>query len=372
MGMMKGGVAMAISESEVLILLKEGKHYLLLNAGDRLHLVTVNNRLTEDKENALLEMYPCSEMAMSEFGISYTVIHKKDLNGVSIGGTDAGCELSLMMEKTKSKYVLSDDTTQQLLDDYFKGIKRMEPSKRKMPKSPDQWRKQAQDPAILKKMKNVRYVMIAAIVIFNACFLFRVAPYKLWIVLCMLCSAACLALAIKYPECFTLLDLEDKKRKPKYGIGLGWLSTFPLMLLTVRTLYMNVLQLGRLFVYAAILTVALTILLWFFVKELRNHSAGFAAVILALLFGSIGIVGQMNYLLDASTEEIAVYTVLDLDRHTTRRSKFYRCTITLDDGEEYRMNISQEAYNSLTVGDQIQVAHREGGLGLEYIYLVEE
>lgn len=363
---------MAINESEVLILLKEGKHYLLLNAGDRFHLVTANNRLTEEKENALLAMYPCSETAMSELGISYTVIHKKNLKGVSIGGADAGCELSLMMGKTKSKYVLSDDISQQLLEDYFKGIKRTEHSKRKLPKSPDQWCKQAQDPETLKKMKNVNYVMIAATVIFDICFLCRVAPYKLWIVLCMLCSVACLILAIRYPAYFTLLDLEDKKHKPKYGIGLGWISTFPLILLTIRTLYMNILQLGRLFVYAAILTAVLAVLLWIFVKELRNHTAGFAAVILALLIGSIGVVGQMNYLLGTSTEEIAVYTIMALDRHSTRRSKSYRCTIILEDGEKYRMNISRDAYKRFTVGDRIQVARREGGLGLEYIYLVEE
>ena len=363
---------MAISEREGLILLKEGKHYLLLNAGDRFHLVTVNNSLTENKENALLSMYPCSEAAMSELGISYTVIHKKDLKCVSIGGADAGCELSLVIGKTKSKYVLSDDSTPQLLDDYFKGIKRIEPSKRKLPKSPDQWRKQAQDPETLKKMKIVRYAMIAAIVIFDAFFLFRVAPYKLWIVLCMLSSATCLVLAIKYPVYFTLLDLEDKKRKPKYGIGLGWLSTFPLMLLAARTLYMNVLQLGKLFVFASVLTVILAVLLWILAKEFRNHSAGFAAVILALLIGCIGVVGQMNYLLDTSTEEITVCTVMDLDRHSTRRSKSYRCTIMLENGEECRMNISRETYKKLSVGDKVQVAHREGGLGLEYIYLVEE
>lgn len=363
---------MAISKNEVLILLKEGKHYFLLNAGNRLHLINLNDRFTEDKENKLFSMYPCSEALISEFDITYTTIYKKDLRGVSFGGADTGCELSLLTGKTKSKYVLSDDTAPELLDDYFKGIKRMKPSKRKLPKSPDQWRKQAQDPEILQKMKILRYVIVAGTVISCACFLFRVAPYKLWITLCMLCSAACLILASKYPAYFTLLDLEDKKHRPKYGIGLGWISTFPLMLLTVRTLYMNVLQLGRLFVYAAIFTAILAVLLWVIVKELRNHSAGFAAMVLALLVGSMGVVGQMNYLLDTSTEEITAYTVMELKQHSSRRNRSYQCTITLQDGEEYKMNISREAYKELTVGDQIQVAHRKGGLGLEYIYLVED
>ena len=145
---------MAINENEVMVLLNSGKHYLLLNAGDRLHLVNVNDRLTEEKEKRLLAIYPCSEAAISELDISYTVIHKKDLKGVAVGGTVAGCELSLLIGKTKSKYVLSDDTTQQLIDAYFKGVKRMDASKRKMPKSPDQWRKQAQDPAIVQNMKS--------------------------------------------------------------------------------------------------------------------------------------------------------------------------------------------------------------------------
>ena len=70
---------MAINENEVMVLLNSGKHYLLLNAGDRLHLVNVNDRLTEEKENRLLAIYPCSEAAISELDISYTVIHKKDL-----------------------------------------------------------------------------------------------------------------------------------------------------------------------------------------------------------------------------------------------------------------------------------------------------
>lgn len=363
---------MAINENEVLVLLNSGKHYLLLNAGDRLHLVNVNDRLTEEKENRLLAIYPCSEVAMSEFDISYTVIHKKDLKGVAVGGTDAGCELSLLIGKTKSKYVLSDDTTQQLIDAYFKGVKRMDASKRKIPKSPDQWRKQAQDPAIVQNMKIVRNAMIAATVIIEACFLFQAAPYKLWIILSILCSVACLVLAIKYPAYFTLLDLADKKQKPKYGIGLGWLLAFPLILLALRSLHINFMQFGKMLVCAAVLTAVLAIFLWIFVKKLRHHSGGFAAIILALLVGSIGIVGQMNYVLDTSPEKIATYTVVDLDRHRTRRSASYRCTIILENGKEYKMDIGREAYMSLTVGDQIQVACREGGLGLEYIYLVEE
>ena len=363
---------MAIHENEVLILLREGKQYLLLNAGDRLHLIAVNNRLTDAKEAQLMDIYPCSEEAMSELDISCTTILKKDIKGVAIGGIDAGCELSLFTRKTKSKYLLSDDTTQQMVNDYFKGIKRIDASKRKLPKAPDQWRKQSQDPEVLQKMKIVRYVLIAVTIIFPMCFLFRVTPYKMWIVLCMLSSVACIALAIRYPAYFTLLDLEDKKHRPKHGIGLGWLSTFPLLVLTVRTLYMNFVHMGRLFVYAAILAVAVSVCLWFFVKELQNHYAGFAAVVLAILVGCVGVIGQMNYLLDTSAEEISAYTVLDLDRHSTRRSRTYQCAILLEDGKEYRMNISREAYEKLTVGDQIQVAHCEGALGLEYIYLVEE
>lgn len=363
---------MTSNESKVLILLKDGKHYLLLNGGDRVHLVNVNDRLTEEKENQLLAMYPCSEAAMSELDISYTVIHKKDLKGVAVGGVDAGCELSLVMGKTKSKYTLSDDTTQQMIDDYFKGIKRMDASRRKLPKSPDQWRKQAQDPEILPKMKMIRYVMFALSIVSVLCFLLKIEPYKLWILLSILCSGTCLFLAIRFPEYFTLLDIEEKKCKMKYGLGIGWLTILPMVFLALRTLYMNFLQFWSMLLYAGIFAVVLMVVIYVSIKEIRLHYIGLAPIILSLLLTSVGIVGQVNYLVDTSPEEIRDYTVIDLDQRTGRRRNHYQCTIMLENGEEYRMDISREAYKRLTIGDQIQVAHREGGLGLEYIYLLEE
>lgn len=364
---------MGIKENGYLMLLKAGKHYLLLNGGDRLHLINVNDRLTEETEEQLLKVYPCEEAIIAKLGISYTTILKKNLRGVAVGGEDAGCELSLFIGKTKNKYELSEDTTQQVISDYFVGIKRMEANKRKLPKAPDQWRKQVQDAEVLQKMKTVRNALLVVEIICSGCFLFRVAPYKLWIILCILCSVVCILLAIKYPVYFTLLDLEDKKRKPKYGIGLGWLSTFSLLWLTYRTCFVNFIQWGRLLLYGVILTIAIAILLWILVKELRNCSVGFMAIVLALLFGAIGIVGQTNYLLDHSAEETEVYTVLDLDQQRGRRGyRAYICTILLENGKECRIKISAESYNSLSIGDSIAVVHREGGLGLEYVYLLEE
>ena len=83
--MMKRGEAM----NPHLILLQKGKHSLLIRYPDRLHLIEVNRKLTEEAEEKLLNGV-FSDSALDELGLTRETIHLRDLRGVAVGGPETG------------------------------------------------------------------------------------------------------------------------------------------------------------------------------------------------------------------------------------------------------------------------------------------
>ena len=110
---------MAIGDGAFLLLQQRDKLYMLLGKAGKYHLITVDRRFTPEKEEKLLSLYPCSEAALRELGITFTAL---SVRGVASAGWEAGDELLLYVGKKKQRYVLSDDTSQACMDALFAGV----------------------------------------------------------------------------------------------------------------------------------------------------------------------------------------------------------------------------------------------------------
>lgn len=110
---------MAVREGEYLLLEQRGRQFMLLRSGNRFHLFTVDKRFTEEREEKLMQLYPCSEETLRELGLTFTAWY---VRGVAASGCDAGEELILYVGKKKHRYVLSDDSTREQMATMFDGV----------------------------------------------------------------------------------------------------------------------------------------------------------------------------------------------------------------------------------------------------------
>lgn len=360
---------MAINENEALWLIKGEKQYLLLCADDRYHLITLNQQCSKKRALKILTGYPCSEQELQQMGIKFTTILKKDVFGVRVEGNTAGSEFMLrVINQNTRKYTLHEDILPEAMEGMFADVRRLpEPRDNAV----DAWRKKEQDPQMLKQMKKVKLGLNIAAVMFGLLSTFGVRPHLLWTGLFLLVPVGCILLAILLPAYFTLLDWDDK-RKTRYGIGLTMPMILSLLFLSLEYLWVDYLSFAKFFVYSFVCGGLISMLLLLFVKEFRQRIGFFVllAIIIATMCGS-SVVGYLNEVLDTSGTQTQTYTVEKLNSSTGRTTSYY-CYITMEDGEESSIRVSKATYQSLSVGDKVQVAHREGGLGLEYIYLVEE
>mgnify|MGYP003293098304 CR=1 FL=1 len=81
---------------------------------------------------------------------------------------------------------------------------------------------------------------------------------------------------------------------------------------------------------------------------------------------SIGIVGQVNYLLDFSDGRIHYTEVVD-QHVSTGKSTSYYCTVLLENGEEFEIQVSRDLYRQIGVGSWVKITTYDGGLGMEYV-----
>ena len=360
---------MESSENNVLWLTKGEKQYALLFAEDRYHLLTINEQCTRKLVLKLLRTYPCVETGLREKQIRFGTILKKDIFGIRFDGYRAGNEflLRIINQKTR-KYTLTEAFDPDTIERFFADVRRLPAP---WDNAPDAWRKERQDPDVLAQMKAIKLCLIVAAILFGALSFFGAKPNVLWSGLFLLVPLICIFLAIITPTYFTLADKDDN-RTPEYGIGLSLIMLLSFMFLSLRSFLTNYVQFGRFFLCSAICGAVICVLLWLYVKEFRIRVGYFLLLsFIIVTFCGAGVVGYLNAALDTTDPQIFVYTVERLHKSSGKSSAYY-CEVTLHNGKEIDIRVSKATYDNLTVGDRVRVAHNEGGLGLEYVFILEE
>lgn len=352
---------MAVIEGEYLLLQQNEKLYLLLGSRGSYHLVSVDKRLTEEREQQLLRLYPCSDQTLRELGITFSALK---VRGVAASGWEAGDELVLYVGKKKHRYVLSDDSTQEAMAQMFDGVEKF-PMPKKKRKSSD-WRLEKQKKKLVPIMKGIKTVLLLAALGSSAGLLLH---HPAWSILGILVSVSCGVLDLVFPQYFTLLDLANGS-KQKHAIGLGFPAAVPIM---VQALYVferyNYLTM-EIHLWSAGLGILICIIFGLWCREFAERTGDLLALGLLLILFLSGPIGMVNGLLDFNRP--AVYPVMVEDKHTSSgKSTNYYCTVTLAEGESFDLSVSKQDYSGIEVGQQITIAHHAGGLGMEYISLME-
>lgn len=352
---------MEVHEGEYLLLQQKEKLFLLLGSRGGYHLISVDKRLTEEREQQLLRLYPCSDQTLKELGITFSALK---VRGVAASGWEAGDELVLYVGKKKHRYVLSDDSTREQMAKLFDGVEKFPIPKKK--RKPSDWRLEKQKKERIPLMKGIKTVLLLAALGSSAGLLLH---HPAWSILGILVSVSCGALDLVFPQYFTLLDLANGS-KQKHAIGLGFPAAVPIM---VQAMYVfaryNYLTM-EIFFWSVGLGILICIIFGLWCREFAERTGDLLALLLLLAMFLSGPIGMVNGLLDVNRP--AVYPVTVEDKHTSSgKSTNYYCTVTLAEGETFDLSISKQNYAGIEVGQQITIAHHAGGLGIEYVSLME-
>lgn len=352
---------MAVWEGEYLLLQQKEKLFMLLRHGNRFDLFTVDKRFTEEREERLMQMYPCSDQTLRELGVNFTAL---TLRGVAANGWEAGDSLILYVGKKKHRYVLSDDSTQEQMAKLFDGVEKFQMPKKKY--SSSNWRLEKQRKELVPVMRGIKTVLLILSLVSTAGLVFH---HPGWSILGILVSVTCGILDLALPQYFTLLDMA-KGSVQKNAIGLAFPAALPIM---AQALYVfgrfNYLTF-EIFFWSAGLGILVSVIFGLNAREFADRTGDLLALILLLVLFSSGPVGMVNSLTDFAEPE--TYRVVVEDMHISNgKSDKYYCSITLQNGEEFDLQVTRAQYDTIEPGQILSIALHPGGLGIEYISLVE-
>lgn len=350
---------MAQEEGQYLLLQQgQNKLFLLLRSGNEFHIVTVDKRLTEEAEEKLLAIYPCSDASLRELGVNFQKISPR---GVAVSGWEAGCPVILYIGKKRQKYVLSDNYGQKTIDAFFAGVPRFTPPQPKKSKHEEDWRKQNRDPDLYHRLRFVPPLLVVLMTVFSIGYV----NYQTWewYLGCLVCLVVPVILDIALPAYFTIMFPEKGKEVDAWE--LGWIYFIHLLVLIMFPGH-NWLNENVFLLVWGIVGSSTALILGLFAEEFRRKKS--SLLVIFLMVGLLGtfVVGHVNEAFDFSEPQSHILTVRELHDSRSRRNSTYKCTVTLPDGRQVDLEVSRDFYMSLEIGDSVLVEQRIGALGIEY------
>ncbi|MBQ8621287.1 MAG: hypothetical protein IJ422_03135 [Oscillospiraceae bacterium] len=349
---------------------KGSKTYLLAKDEKAYYIIDVDRHLNYDTEEWLIQQ-GISEALLKELALSYERIAKEEVRGVAIGGCEAGESVYMYLKSGKrQQHMLTLDSDEKWMDQFFGNIPRFTPPvDKKQKKDGDSWRREGRDPDLMKKLRFVSPVLTLAVI--GCSFGYAKTEDWRWFVLCMLCVALPLVLDILLPAYFTLIPAGKGKKRDAWELEWPIFAYIFIMCIQPGGNWLNE---GISWAVIGIGAVGFVVILGLLAEEFRREKLALAGV---ALFGgllALFLAGHANEALDFSTPEVYSLVVEELDHSSSRRNRRYECTVTLPDGRQVELDISNALYQTLEVGDRVMVEHSVGALGIEYVnaYSVEE
>ncbi len=359
---------------------KGRQEYLIIRMGDEFHLIDINEALTKEKRNAILES-GCTPAQMQEMGLSGMTIPKSDIKALTVTGCGFQDDVIFWLEKRKLAFWFPKAYEQKKVDDFFRGIPRKQYKTRtrlKGGKNLD-WRLKEQDEALYQKLRPVGWIfnLLCAAIILVPLALGRLPLRPIgWCVIGL--SVVAIGLDFFLPEYFTILSIHDERRfsKQKYGqrqqpktrainLGVGLLSI---------ALFFTLVSSGEYYIFddfrvfpvalASVLVVGIPLL---FVREfVEQFSAWLLTLVLILFFNGFAFIPHFNYVLGS---ELTPCTATVVDTHKTtggRGPDNYYCDVVLPDGRELDVKVSKKEYETAEPGDTLDLQIGTGFFGIDY------
>lgn len=275
-------------------------------------------------------------------------------------------------EGSVQRFILLEKPAEQQVMDFLSDVSTVYPPKsdkelaKEQQESQNTEREQAlsaeQNPETLRKCKIIggictvlgALLMIGTFVICD--------PYDVWVGACFVFALICFLLCVCKPLYFTpWFTTSENSGLSMVSMQIAFGS--PVIALCFRALFdVNYLSYTKLIVFSAIFGIILSII--FLIRDrTKANNVRIAAVIYCLIF-AFGSVGEANYLLD-SCEPYEKYVCNVTHKYDESENDY---TITVDaHGKELDLAVSEEDFQSLSVGDRIPVYFYSGGLGIPFV-----
>ncbi len=183
-----------------------------------------------------------------------------------------------------------------------------------------------------------------------------------------------LALLLLYPDIFVL---ESKKELVKHGLDRQYVSMYnpifvPGALATVDLLFgVNVSNWWELVIASIVVVLVLGLLFWKFLPYLRENLLELVAAALLVGMMQMGLIWQVNTLLDFVEPVYIQVEVRDIGKSNHRKGPDTYYFVADLNGEERRIEVSIQQWKELSIGEDVTIAIHSGGLGMEYFVLAD-
>lgn len=347
----------------------------------------VGGELRGIQEEKLLAKCPAPEELMSLPGKNFA-IEKKDIEKLVFSTRRATSTplpnfgvLRLYAPKRHS-YILLQELSERELRQFFRSLgprfclDQKAQVRRETDLSLGREKKTRQDPARFRRLYILSVILLILGTVSTLGFLFLGKPYRLWSCLCLACYMAAVVLGLVFPDYFSLLrDNRESMRETK-AKSIGLLG--PLMASgfgpTLRSLLVfNFIPEWSVYVAGLILSLILTALFFWRLRELRGRIAALLGAWFLLLVSSLGVPAQLNALLDVHDPELIPVTIVD--KHISKGSRGpdrYVLTVVSEEGEEQNLDTAREIYEEAEIGDGGSMALFRGALAMPYAEFVPE
>jgi hypothetical protein len=357
------GEAPAIPEAELLVVHNplSGGFYQVFRTGGRLVFYRVGGEL-KGVDPALLQSQASGLRPVTKKDLVLPLDQLRKVKYKEIASNNAGydCMFVAKMERRSYRFVpLSTDESEKCRA-FFREWIPEEPTVSVNEGTPD-----AKRMKLFEKLRVGYYIYIGTV---SLCWLFLNVPYMLFAVLALLGVPALLVLYICFPNEFTLLEKTRSTKKITLAVPL---LTSGLALLLRALLDYNILQWDKLLVVALIALLSVTAIVLALTKEWRAKKVAIFYLLFALLTYIPGAVIQINCTFDTKEPTSLAATVQDLTISTSSKSPdTYNVHVVLDTGEELTLATGKEHYESLRIGEKVEVYVFPGVLGISYAYVV--
>ena len=350
-------------------LVRGKERFLVFRLGADFHIIDINEALTREKRFAVLES-GCTPTEMQEMGLSGTTIARSDLTAVTVTGCGPQDDVIFYLGKKQLGYRFAMAYEQKKVNDFFRGIPRVQYKTRYRFRRGLDWRAREQDLRMIPKFEKIGLVYntlcwgVALGMLFTERQMFAV---WFWAILVLVALGVFFNAA--YPLYFAFYwhkgdDTQRGKGKAVH-IGLGMMIMFCAAVL--RNPYV-VLDWQKLIVPALVLGAIFGIGLYFLCRECREDGPSWLlTILLTVVISGVVLIPHVNHILGPETEPQSATVVSKHTSSTRRGGRRYYVTVRLRDGTDCDMQVNYQDYQDAEHGDTWEVQVGEGFFGIEYV-----
>ena len=214
------------------------------------------------------------------------------------------------------------------------------------------------------------FALCAVAVLVDSAWMLLDVPYRLFAWLSIAMTPAFLLFYLFFQKHVTLEETK-KKAGGRVMMQAALLASAAIPILRAMVDF-NILAWGRLILYAAAGLVPLLLITVLLSPECRVNKILLFTPALALAFWLTGALAVSNALFDSNppAEKPAVVQEMQIT-HSAKSPDRYLITAEAEDGQDYKLSIAKDLYNSLAVGDTVTVYLFQGAYNIPYADAVD-